>query len=277
MTTTASRNGGPDTQRTGATAALPLPRADASAQMGMVSLVIPTKNEARNLPWVLGQVPDCVDEIVLVDASVDATRTMARACRPDVVVVDQSGPGKGNALRAGFAACSGDLIVMMDADGSMSPTEIPHFVHFLRNGYDYVKGSRFMGGGGSLDITRLRHAGNWGLLTMVNVLYRANLTDLCYGYCAFDRRFLEHLDLTADGFDIEAQMTIHALKAGLRIAEVPSLELPRRSGRSNLHAFTDGRTVLRTILNNRRTSTFVFQAIQSIGAATNEAGLADHA
>jgi hypothetical protein len=95
MTTTASRNGGgPDTQRTGATAALPLPRADASAQMGMVSLVIPTKNEARNLPWVLGQVPDCVDEIVLVDASVDATRTMARACRPDVVVVDQSGPGK---------------------------------------------------------------------------------------------------------------------------------------------------------------------------------------
>jgi len=277
MTTTASRNGnGPDTQRTGATAALPLPRADASAQLGMVSLVIPTKNEARNLPWVLGQVPDCVDEIVLVDASVDATRTMARACRPDVVLVDQSGPGKGNALRAGFAACSGDLIVMMDADGSMSPTEIPHFVHFLRNGYDYVKGSRFMGGGGSLDITRLRHAGNWGLLTMVNVLYRANLTDLCYGYCAFDRRFLDHLDLTADGFDIEAQMTIHALEAGLRIAEVPSLELPRRSGRSNLHAFTDGRTVLRTILNNRRNSTFVFQAIQSIGAAPNEAGLADH-
>ncbi|HEX5532481.1 MAG TPA: glycosyltransferase family 2 protein [Actinomycetales bacterium] len=277
MTTTASQNGnGTETQRTGATATMALPKADASAQTGMVSLVIPTKNEARNLPWVLGQVPDCVDEVVLVDASVDATRTMARACRPDVMLVEQSGPGKGNALRAGFAACSGDLIVMMDADGSMSPTEIPHFVHFLKNGYDYVKGSRFMGGGGSLDITRLRHAGNWGLLMMVNLLYHANLTDLCYGYCAFDRRFLEHLDLTADGFDIEAQMTIHALKAGLRIAEVPSLELPRRSGRSNLHAFSDGRTVLRTILNDRRSNPFVFQAIQSIGAAPNEAGLADH-
>jgi glycosyltransferase involved in cell wall biosynthesis len=277
MTRAASQNGNAtEDQRTSVTATLAAPKPEATAHYGMVSLVIPTKNEARNLPWVLGQVPDCVDEIVLVDASVDATRTMARACRPDVVLVDQDGPGKGNALRAGFAACSGDLIVMMDADGSMSPTEIPHFVHFLRNGYDYVKGSRFMGGGGSLDITRLRHAGNWGLLTMVNVLYHANLTDLCYGYCAFDRRFLEHLDLTADGFDIEAQMTIHALKAGLRIAEVPSLELPRRSGRSNLHAFSDGRTVLRTILNDRRSNPFVFQAIQSIGAAPNEAGLADH-
>lgn len=228
-----------------------LRRQDRARRSGLVSLVIPTKNEARNLAWVLEQVPRCVDEVVLVDASIDATRTMALACRPDVRLVDQTGPGKGNALRAGFAASRGDRIVMMDADGSMSPTEIPHFVHFLDNGYDFVKGSRFMGGGGSLDITRLRHAGNWGLLTVVNLLYHSNLTDLCYGYCAFDRRFLDHLDLTADGFDIEAQMTIHALKAGLRIAEVPSLELPRRSGRSNLHAYSDGRCVLRTILRDR--------------------------
>lgn len=273
MTTTARQNGKRSTVK----------RVDGVStqrrRSGLVSLVIPTKNEARNLAWVLGQVPPCVDEVVLVDASIDATRTMAFACRPDVRVVDQIGPGKGNALRAGFSACRGDRIVMMDADGSMSPTEIPHFVHFLDNGYDYVKGSRFMGGGGSLDITRLRQAGNRGLLTMVNLLYHTHLTDLCYGYCAFDRRFLEHLDLTAEGFDIEAQMTIHALTAGLRIAEVPSLELPRRSGRSNLHAFSDGRCVLRTILRDRPNSgsTRRSQAMRAIGAAAHEVSLPEHA
>lgn len=217
-----------------------------------VSLIIPTKNEARNLPWVLDQVPACVDEVILVDASSDATRTVALRCRPDVRVVEQSAQGKGNALRAGFAAARGDIIVMIDADGSMSPSEISHYIHFLDNGYDFVKGSRFVGGGGSLDITRVRRAGNRMLLAMANWMYGSHLTDLCYGFCAFNRDFLEHLHLTADGFDIEAQMTVHALQAGLRVAEVPSLELPRRSGRSNLHAISDGSLVLATMLRDHR-------------------------
>lgn len=216
-----------------------------------VSLVIPTKNEARNLAWVLRQVPDCVDEIILVDgSSVDATCLMALTCRPDIRIVNQTGPGKGNALRAGFLASTCDIIVMIDADGSMSASEIPHFLHFLNTDFDFVKGSRFMAGGGSLDITPLRRSGNWALLRLVNSLYDTHLTDLCYGFCAFHRRYLDHLALTADGFDIEAEMTVHALRAGLRIAEVPSLELPRRSGRSNLHAIADGKLVLRTILRD---------------------------
>lgn len=216
-----------------------------------VSLVIPVKNEARNLVWVLSQIPGCVDEIVLVDGdSVDATTAMALACRPDIRVIPQSGPGKGTALRTGFDACTGDVVVMMDADGSMSPGEIPHYLHFLANGYDFVKGSRFVGGGGSLDITPFRRWGNRALLAAMNMLYDTKLTDLCYGFCAFDRRFLEHLKLSASGFEIEAQMTVHAVQAGLRIAEVPSLELPRRSGHSNLHAIRDGRRVLSALLTD---------------------------
>lgn len=229
-----------------------------------VSLIIPTKNEARNLGWVLAQVPTCVDEIILVDgASIDATETMAHACRPDIRVVAQRGPGKGNALRTGFLASTCDIIVMIDADGSMSAGEIPHYLHFLDNGFDFVKGSRFIAGGGSLDITYFRQLGNRGLLHLVNMLYGTNLTDLCYGFCAFHRRYLEHLRLTVDGFDIEAEMTIHAVQAGLRIAEVPSLELPRRSGRSNLHAISDGNLVLQTILRDHRSglSGRVVQAI----------------
>ncbi|MCX4756628.1 glycosyltransferase family 2 protein [Kitasatospora purpeofusca] len=217
-----------------------------------VSLVVPARNEARNIPWVFEQIPHCVDEVILVDgSSSDATVPMARHCLPTVRSVAQRGPGKGNALRTGFAAATGEYIVMIDADGSMWPGEIPHFLHFLDHGYDFVKGSRCIGGGGSLDLTRVRSLGNRALLTVANRLYDARLTDLCYGYCAFRRSFLDALDLRSTGFEIEAEMIAHALRSGLRIAEVPSLELPRRSGRSHLHAVADGRRVLRTLITER--------------------------
>lgn len=216
-----------------------------------VSLVIPVRNEARNISWVLEQIVDEVTEIILVDGnSTDVTLVTARRCRPDVRVVPQQGAGKGSALRTGFLAASGDIIVMMDADGSMLPSEITHYVHFLSNGYDFVKGSRFISGGSSLDITPFRRLGNKFLLAVFNSLYGGHLTDLCYGFCAFDRRYLEALELTATGFEIEAEMTVRAMQAGLRITEVPSIELPRRSGKSNLHAIRDGIRVLRTVLRD---------------------------
>ncbi|GGW96644.1 glycosyltransferase family 2 protein [Streptomyces lomondensis] len=231
----------------------PLRRAeDRPPPRATVSLVVPARNEARNIPWVFEQIPDCVDEVILVDGdSVDATVHVATRCLPTVRNVEQNGPGKGNALRTGFLAANGDYIVMMDADGSMLPGEIPHYLHFLDNGFDFVKGSRFIAGGGSLDITRIRRLGNQLLLAAVNHLYDTKLTDLCYGFCAFRRDFLDDLDLHSSGFEIETEMIAHALRSGLRIAEVPSLELPRRSGRSNLHAISDGRRVLRTLLSER--------------------------
>lgn len=230
-----------------------------------VSLVIPVRNEARNIAWVLEQVADEATEIILVDGdSTDVTIVTARRSRPDIRVVPQEGPGKGSALRTGFLAATGDIIVMMDADGSMSPSEIPHYVHFLANGYDFVKGSRFISGGSSLDITWFRRLGNRFLLGVFNSVYDSHLTDLCYGFCAFDRRYLEHLHLSATGFEIEAEMTVRAMQAGLRIAEVPSVELPRRSGASNLHAIRDGIRVLRTVLRHHRSgvSGHLYQAVR---------------
>jgi hypothetical protein len=227
--------------------------ATATYNQKSVSLVIPAKNEGPNIAWVLQQIPACVDEVILVDGnSTDVTLVTARSCRPDIRVVAQHGVGKGDALRTGFLTATGDIIVMMDADGSMSPQEIPRYLHFLSNGYDFVKGSRFVGGGGSLDITRTRRLGNWLLLSLFNGLYDCRLTDLCYGFCAFHRRYLQHLKLAATGFEIEAEMTVHAMQAGLRIAEVPSLEMPRRTGQSNLRAIRDGKRVLRTVLRDHR-------------------------
>jgi glycosyltransferase involved in cell wall biosynthesis len=237
-----------------------------SAVRPSVSLVIPVRNEARNIASVLEQIADDVDEIILVDGnSTDVTIVTAQAYRPDLRIVPQEGTGKGSALRTGFQAATGDIIVMMDADGSMSPQEIRHYIHFLTYGYDFVKGSRFISGGGSLDITRIRRLGNLFLLTAFNTVYDAHLTDLCYGFCAFHRRYLEHLRLSATGFEIEAEMTVRAMQAGLRIAEVPSLELPRRTGASNLHAIRDGIRVLRTVLRHHRSgvSGHLYQAARN--------------
>ncbi len=127
-------------------------------------MVIPALNEAENLPHVLATLPADTYELVLVDGhSIDGTSTVAREHYPTVRIVGQPGRGKGDALRAGFAACSGDVIVMMDADGSTDGAEIERFVAALVDGADYAKGSRFMAGGGSEDITLLRRAGNLGL------------------------------------------------------------------------------------------------------------------
>jgi glycosyltransferase involved in cell wall biosynthesis len=202
------------------------------------------------------------------------------------VVVGQSRKGKGNALASGFAVATGDFIVMLDADGSTDPSEIPRFVEALMAGADFAKGSRFMSGGGSSDISRIRRMGNFWLNRIVNLIYGTRYTDLCYGYNAFRRECLEVMSLDAgqvdlteadleletdlvrdrrdrdkgddvvmlwgDGFEVETLINVRIAKAGLRVVEVPSFEHSRNFGSSNLNAFSDGIRVIRTIHAERR-------------------------
>ena len=217
-----------------------------------VSVVVPALNEAESIGWVLSRIPDWVTEVILVDGrSVDATEIVASDLVPNLVVVHQPQLGKGAALRAGFAASTCEIILTLDADGSTNPDELQQFVHALRAGADFVKGSRHLRGGGSEDFTLLRRTGNQALVRITNLLYGSRFTDLCYGYCGFWRRHLAALELTAEGFEIETEFALRAVKAGLRIAEVPSVELGRRAGKSNLNAYRDGRRVLRTIMDER--------------------------
>ncbi len=217
-----------------------------------VSVVIPAMNEAENLPYVFKTLPEWVHEVVLVDGnSTDNTVAVARELRPDVVVVKQTGKGKGDALIAGFAACTGDIIVMVDADGSADGHEIVAFVSALVSGADFAKGSRFANGGGTDDMTPVRKLGNWVLCTVVNRKFGARYTDLCYGYNAFWRHCLDKIDLDCTGFEVETLMNIRVVKAGLRVQEIPSHEFERIHGMSNLSAVRDGLRVLRVILKER--------------------------
>lgn len=221
-------------------------------RMPRVSVVVPALNEEESIDWVIDSIPDWVSEIVLVDGlSVDGTELVVTDRREDVVIVHQRSRGKGAALRAGFAAAHGDIVVMIDADGSTDPREMGRFVDALVAGADFVKGSRNLAGGGSVDFTRLRHWGNLGFVWAANLLFGVRFSDLCYGYCAFWRSDLDRLALRADGFEIEMELILSAVKAGLVIAEVPSMELERRFGTSNLNAWKDGKRVLKTLLAQR--------------------------
>jgi glycosyltransferase involved in cell wall biosynthesis len=216
------------------------------------SVVIPTLNEERNVAWVLARLPAGLHEVIIVDGgSTDDTVEIARAVYPRVRVLVERRPGKGAALRAGFAEASGEYVVMLDADGSMNPSEIPRFIWALDNGCDLVKGSRFAPGGGTSDMTAVRRVGNGALMATVNVLYRTSFSDLCYGYMAFRRDRLSALRLDSDGFEIETEMVARAVIAGLRIAEVPSFENERGCGHSHLRPWRDGRRVLNTLLSER--------------------------
>jgi glycosyltransferase involved in cell wall biosynthesis len=254
----------------------PSPTSSAPARTSMqrngnprVSVVVPTRNEARNLEIVLpaiAAVRPAVHEIIVVDGnSVDGTIETARRVLPSVKVITQTRRGKGNAMACGFAAATGDVIVMFDADGSADPAEIPAFVRALVAGADFAKGSRFVRGGGSDDITLLRKAGNAGLNGVANALFGTSYTDLCYGYNAFWADLLPVLDLPdislpappqgmlwGDGFEIETVLNCRIAASGMTTTEVPSIERERIFGETNLRTFADGTRVLRTLAAEHR-------------------------
>jgi glycosyltransferase involved in cell wall biosynthesis len=220
--------------------------ADARSQ---VSLVLPALNEAEGLALILPRVPAVVDQVIVVNGpSTDGTAEVVRRLRPDALLVSQRGRGKGNALKHGLAVADGDIIVTMDADGSMNPEDIDAFIARLREGADFVKGSRALPGAGSADFTPVRRAGNAALTRFANSLFGASYTDITYGFNAYWRSTIRHLGRLADGFEFEIQAAVRAVVVGMRTAEVATHEPARAGGVSKLNPLTDGSAILKILL-----------------------------
>jgi hypothetical protein len=238
-----------------------------SSRKTLVSVVVPAMNEEANIGHVLRRLPEDLHEVILVDGnSKDKTIEAARQAYPSIRVLSQSGRGKGDAFRTGFAAVTGNLVVMLDADGSADPAEIPSFVAALEAGADFAKGSRFLEGGGSADITRLRSLGNGVLSGTANLLHGTHFTDLCYGYNAFWARCLPFISLDVPGFEVETLINLRIAGAGMKITEVPSYEADRISGQSNLNTFRDGFRVLGTIFSEARRRRTIRGGREDIGS-----------
>lgn len=230
-----------------------------------VSVVVPALNEARNLLEVLPTLLP-VEQVVLVDGgSVDGTVDAALSVLPHLDVVHQTRRGKGNALACGFEAVTGDIVVTFAADGSTDAAEMPRFIEALLAGADVAKGSRFLPGGGSEDLTRARDAGNRFLSRHASAMFDTAFTDVCYDYNAFWVDVLEELSLpdpqarqqgrgmpSGDGFEVEALISCRAAVTGLAITEVPSVERARLHGASHLRANRDGVRVLKAMYGERR-------------------------
>ena len=219
-----------------------------------VRVIIPTLNERENIHDIIYQLRKMgFCDIMVVDGhSNDGTAECAQNL--GAIVILQNGHGKGVAVRDAFAESlsnsRADIIVIMDADGSMSPEELPSFIDAINGGADVVKGSRFLYPGGSEDLTLTRWVGNKMLTMVINFLFLTNYTDLCYGYIAFSRNALLQLSsrLSGQAFEIETEICVKAKTLGLNVVEVPSFERLRRFGTSNLHAIRDGLTIFRLLL-----------------------------
>ncbi len=221
-------------------------------QKPYVSIIIPTLNEAKNLRDLLPSIKSTLKgyryEIIIVDKnSADGTADVAKSSGAKVLY---DSDGKGSALIKGFKEAKGSIIISMDADLSHRPKELKLLITAIEAGYDVCMGSRFLTGGGSEDMPAFRRFGNKAFVYMVNALYNAHYSDLCYGYRSFSRSATKKLDLKSVGFGIETEISIKAKKKHLKVIEIPSFEKKRGTGIGKLHSFRDGYIILKTILKN---------------------------
>lgn len=215
------------------------------------SVIIPTLNEADCIEYVLSRIPkDAVDEILVVDGhSTDGTPDLVRKLGYKVIM--QEGRGYGLAVSTGVKHAKGDVVVFMDADGSHNPEDIPRLIDKIADGYDVVLASRYMPGSSSQDDTLVRYVGNKLFTYLVNKIHKIGVSDSLFLFAAVRKKVFESIELASPNFEYCVEILIKAHKAGLRFAEIPSVELERYAGDSKVNEFYHGLRILWTIIKER--------------------------
>lgn len=229
----------------------PLSNPMQSLPVNQVGVAIPALNEEKNIEHLLKRLNNTGYNNILVIDGKSKDGTLKVASQNGAKIILQDGRGKGQAIRQVLnnRYLDYDALILMDADGSMAPEEIPRFVEALHNGADVVKGSRFLPCGGTDDMTSLRRAGNFLMVSSVNFLFSTDYTDLCYGFIGLNNKAIRILapELESNNFEIETEILIKAKNLGLNVVEIPSWEYMRKNGKSNLHTFRDGLKIFKTI------------------------------
>lgn len=235
-----------------------------------VSIVIPAKDEEANLGRVLDELKKAVSainkevEIIIIDDhSKDRTAQIALDSGAKVITNKRKN-GKGNALISGFEASTGDVIVMMDADYSHRPKDIPLFLERIEKGAGLVVGSRVWGG--SDEYTKIRASGNFILTAIFGLIFDEYLSDALNGYKAFHREIFDNHTYSSSTFEIEIELSVNTLREGYRIFEVPSHERKRAWGKMKSNAIKHGTKFLLKIL----TEGFKFHVLKQKGAYVKE-------
>ena len=223
-----------------------------SKEYPKVTAIICTLNEEESLPNVLTRIPEWVDEIIIVDGhSNDRTVEIAKELCPRVKVLYQPGRGKGDALKHGAKNAAGDIIVTLDADDATDPAEMTKFIEPLIRGYDFAKGSRFIGGF-PLNKSKRRIFGNLAIAGLFDLLFISKYTDLCSGYNAYWKNKMERVDLSStDGFENEPLFNIRVRKAGLKVIEVGHVDRGRQKGEVKEASWRQGFKAVKGILRER--------------------------
>jgi glycosyltransferase involved in cell wall biosynthesis len=213
-----------------------------------IAVIVPCYNEDAAIATVVRDFKAALpDATVYVYDNNSKDETMARAREAGAVVRSEMRQGKGNVVRRMFADVEADVYVLVDGDDTYDAAVAPMLVRkLIDDGLDIVSGQRVATGQAAY---RRGHVlGNWLLTTLTSVMFSVKLNDLLSGYRIMSRRFVKSFPVTAEGFGIETELTVHAVRLLMPMAEIETRYKERPEGSvSKLNTYRDGLRILFTI------------------------------